>query len=53
MIETVRRKAHENGIAVVPVLSEYDQICWPKATHGFFRFKDHIPQFLSDLKMMS
>ncbi|MFL2786033.1 MAG: FAD-binding domain-containing protein [Paracoccaceae bacterium] len=51
LIKTVRRTAHENGIAVVPVLSQYDQMCWPKATHGFFRFKEHISQFLRDLNI--
>lgn len=53
LIEAVKHKAHQHGITVVPVLSEYDQLCWPKATHGFFRFKDNIPQFLRQLNMLS
>lgn len=28
----------------------YDSSAWPHATHGFFRFKDKIPQFLGDLE---
>ena len=50
-ITALKRKAHDSGIGVVSVLSEYDQMCWPKATHGFFRFKEHISQFLRDLNM--
>ncbi|WP_366141248.1 FAD-binding domain-containing protein [uncultured Tateyamaria sp.] len=28
----------------------YDSAAWPHATHGFFRFKDKIPQLLGNLR---
>lgn len=28
----------------------YDSSAWPHATHGFFRFKEKIPQLLGDLR---
>lgn len=36
-------------IPVIRVRRAYDTACWPRATHGFFRFKEHIPQILDDL----
>ena len=29
----------------------YDTLCWPKATHGFFRFKENIPKFIETLRL--
>ena len=51
VLKTLSAQAEQAGVKVIPVLSHYDEICWPKATHGFFRFKEHIGQFLSDLKI--
>ena len=51
VLKTLSAQAKQAGVKVIPVLSHYDEICWPKATHGFFRFKEHIGQFLSDLKI--
>ena len=40
------RDAEKVGVEVVPYLSRYDRVCWPHSTHGFFRFKDRIPEIL-------
>jgi deoxyribodipyrimidine photo-lyase len=37
------------AISITRLLNPYDLICWPHATHGFFRFKEHIPQFVQAL----
>ncbi len=37
------------GISLIRVINPYDSMTWPNATHGFFRFKDHIGEFLDDL----
>ena len=34
------------GISLARQLRPYDQICWPKATKGFFKFKEQIPDLL-------
>jgi len=36
-------------IPIIRIRRAYDTACWPRATHGFFRFKEHIPQILADL----
>src|SRR6056297_1883419 len=36
-----------DGITVIRPLRPYDARAWPHATHGFFRFKDQIPQLLT------
>ncbi len=36
-----------HGIALIRPLRAHDLRCWPHATHGFFRFKDKIPQLLA------
>ncbi len=36
-------------IPIVRRRRAYDTACWPRATHGFFRFKEHIPRLLNDL----
>jgi len=38
------------GIRLVRVLRDYDAGAWPHATHGFFRFKEKIPQIVGRIK---
>jgi len=45
------RDAEKVGVEVVPYLSKYDRVCWPHATHGFFRFKDRIPEILDCMSL--
>jgi len=44
---------NERGLNVVQISKEYDQIAWPNATHGFFRFKEKIPALISELGLIS
>lgn len=39
----------ELGINLCVQLRQYDATAWPKATHGFFRFKDVTPVLVSGL----
>lgn len=48
---------HANAIAAInahipvhKIARTYDQVAWPHATHGFFRFKDKIPKLVAGLK---
>jgi len=38
---------NQHNIALIPIMRDYDARAWPHATHGFFRFKEHIPQLLA------
>jgi len=37
------------GVTVVRVLRDHDRRAWPHATHGFFRFRERIPELLAAL----
>lgn len=37
------------GIRVIRHISQHDLVCWPRATHGFFKFKEYIPNFVISL----
>ncbi|NDD43818.1 MAG: DNA photolyase, partial [Rhodobacteraceae bacterium] len=39
------------GIQICEIRAPYDTLCWPKATHGFFRFKENIPKFIETLHL--
>ena len=45
-----RRRLEERGLRVATAIRPYDQRAWPHATHGFFRFKDRIPELLGALR---
>ncbi|WP_299603803.1 FAD-binding domain-containing protein [uncultured Tateyamaria sp.] len=45
-----RLTATEDTPPLRTVRRAYDSSAWPHATHGFFRFKDKIPQLLGDLR---
>ena len=47
--EELRCALTAEGISFVPLLRSWDRTVWPKATHGFFRFKKPIPGMLEDL----
>ncbi len=50
-LHKLTKEADKIGVDVVPYISEYDRTCWPHATHGFFRFKEHIPDLLARLSL--
>lgn len=37
-------------ITLIRVLRDYDRAAWPRATHGFFKFREHIPELVGNLK---
>jgi len=47
------KNLNKRGLNVVQISKEYDQIAWPHATHGFFRFKEKIPALINELGLMS
>jgi deoxyribodipyrimidine photo-lyase len=49
MQDSLQEAAAFFAISITRLLNPYDLICWPRATHGFFRFKEHIPQFVQAL----
>ena len=40
-----------SNIHLCEIRAPYDTLCWPKATHGFFRFKENIPKFIETLRL--
>ena len=48
----VKDISNQNNINIVEIIKEYDTLTWPHATHGFFRFKEKIPKFLSEIEML-
>ena len=50
MLQTLEPILEAQGQKLVRVMRSYDAMCWPHATHGFFRFKEKIPKFVGDLK---
>ncbi|MCR9085926.1 MAG: DNA photolyase [Rhodobacteraceae bacterium] len=50
LLDGAARDCGAAGIGLVRVMRTEDRSAWPYATHGFFRFKEKIPQFLSELK---
>jgi len=33
-------------------MHEYDIVCWPYATKGFFKFREKIPKILTSLSII-
>jgi deoxyribodipyrimidine photo-lyase len=47
------RELAARGIDLIRGIRPFDQAAWPHATHGFFRFKEHIPTLVGRLKGLS
>ncbi|MCY4336392.1 MAG: DNA photolyase [Litoreibacter sp.] len=39
-----------NDIRLTRVARDYDKMCWPHATKGFFPFKKNIPEFINKIR---
>ncbi|MEM8979341.1 MAG: FAD-binding domain-containing protein [Pseudomonadota bacterium] len=52
-LNSLRSKVLEHGIDLIEVRRDFDEQAWPHATHGFFRFKEHIPSLLTSLNITS
>ncbi|WP_019022470.1 FAD-binding domain-containing protein [Thioalkalivibrio sp. ALE23] len=46
-LDDVARELAEDGIEVIPLRRTWDDLAWPHATHGFFRFKRQLPELLA------
>ena len=49
-IRALRPLLEEAGIDLVTRIRPFDAEAWPHATHGFFRFKEHIPRLVGQLR---
>lgn len=47
-IEVLKHRA-PSDLKICEIRTPYDDMTWPHATHGFFRFKEKIPSFLTKL----
>ncbi|TVQ75060.1 MAG: DNA photolyase FAD-binding protein [Chromatiaceae bacterium] len=45
-LERIAGELEADGIELIPLRREWDELAWPHATHGFFRFKRQIPDLL-------
>ena len=52
MLEKMKTLLSNHGIQLTQVMREYDIICWPYATKGFFKFREKIPKILTSLSMV-
>ncbi|WP_425038242.1 FAD-binding domain-containing protein [Primorskyibacter sp. S187A] len=50
LLDTLADRLHAQDQQLVTPLRSYDAMCWPHATHGFFRFKEKIPKMVAELK---
>ncbi len=41
------RELRDDGIEILPLRRPWDDLAWPHATHGFFRFRTRIPELLA------
>ncbi|MBF9061398.1 hypothetical protein HKCCSP123_19645 [Rhodobacterales bacterium HKCCSP123] len=48
-LEALEARLARSGIALVRVMRDWDAAAWPHATHGFFRFKEHMPELVAGL----
>ena len=45
-LQHVTRELEADGIEIVPLRRHWDNLAWPHATHGFFRFRQQIPELI-------
>ncbi|MEM7469992.1 MAG: FAD-binding domain-containing protein [Pseudomonadota bacterium] len=49
-LTTLEKALKDDGISLTRIARDYDKICWPHATKGFFPFKKNIPDFLNKMR---
>ena len=52
MLEKCKHLLSNHGVQLTQVMHEYDIVCWPYATKGFFKFREKIPKILTSLSMI-
>lgn len=50
--DSLRDLAQGSGLTIRQHRREYDSLCWPHATRGFFKFKENIPSLLKTLGLI-
>jgi deoxyribodipyrimidine photo-lyase len=45
----LKRYMNERGIPVIEVLRPVDELAWTHCTHGFFKFRRHIPELVEEM----
>ncbi len=45
-LQHLTRELEADGIEIVPLRRQWDDLAWPHATHGFFRFRQQIPELI-------
>lgn len=45
-LQRLTRELDGDGIEIVPLRRQWDDLAWPHATHGFFRFRQQIPELI-------
>jgi deoxyribodipyrimidine photo-lyase len=50
-LDKITAQLSSAGIQICEIRAPYDTLCWPKATHGFFRFNENIPKFIETLRL--
>jgi deoxyribodipyrimidine photo-lyase len=48
-LQQLASELQRDGIEIVALRRTWDELAWPHATHGFFRFRQRIPELLADL----
>ena len=52
MLEKCKHLLNNHDVQLSQVMREYDIVCWPYATKGFFKFREKIPKILTSLSMV-
>ena len=51
IIGKVNAMAEKQALPIITVMRDWDAICWPYATKGFFKFKESIPTFIKQFNL--
>ncbi|MBS0003109.1 MAG: DNA photolyase FAD-binding protein [Thioalkalivibrio sp.] len=46
-LQVLARELEGDGIEILQMRRPWDDLAWPLATHGFFRFKNRIPELIA------
>ena len=45
-LQQLALELRDDGIKIITLRRAWDSLAWPHATHGFFRFRQHIPELM-------
>ncbi len=52
-VEGLAAPLRDSGAGLVPLVSDYDRLCWPHSDRGYFKLRKRIPELLGELGIMS